>query len=132
LNISLPFSFIDFYKKKKVGWFELVWNHACAFHSFLYCLPCFCFPSSLAHSFKEIIKKNIRFHKNTSVSLVIVEPSSEKSSACLCGQTQQGGNGCLVYISFFVVRSVFVPILAWFKWNIVAAFSSCTSFRWWK
>jgi hypothetical protein len=95
-------------------------------------LPCFCFPSSLAHSFKEVIKKNIRFHKNTSVSLVIVEPSSEKSSACLCGQTQQGGNGCLIYMFFFLALFIVVlsgfSYLMWFKLNFIVAFSSCTFF----
>jgi hypothetical protein len=36
LNISLPFSFIDFYKKKKVGLFllKIIFHFACPLHSF--------------------------------------------------------------------------------------------------
>jgi hypothetical protein len=65
LNISLPFSFIDFYKKKKVECFSF-FHDACPCKEFfpIFCLQCFHFVSlfSLAHSFREMIKK-IRNHK---------------------------------------------------------------------
>lgn len=33
LNISLPFSFIDFYKKKKVKLFQLIYSYACSLNN---------------------------------------------------------------------------------------------------